>query len=86
MSMPRLYRLQLFLEAQATKSMKHMIPYEIHDSVVGKLNLSGAANFWRLVMDLRPYVFQCGAAIYQHSSDSALLFKLPALSDPDICT
>ncbi|KAJ3752657.1 hypothetical protein EV360DRAFT_75166 [Lentinula raphanica] len=55
----------------------------IHDSVVGKKNLSGAANFWNLVMDLRPYVFQCGAAIYQHVPDSNI-FKLPAFMDNDV--
>ncbi|KAJ3730396.1 hypothetical protein C8R42DRAFT_650031, partial [Lentinula raphanica] len=55
----------------------------IHDSVVGKQNLSGAANFWKLVMDLRPYVFQCGAAIYQHVPDSNI-FKLPAFMDSDV--
>ncbi|KAJ3821428.1 hypothetical protein F5880DRAFT_1582041 [Lentinula raphanica] len=56
---------------------------EIHDSVIGKRNLSGAANFWKLVMDLRPYLFQCGAAIYQHVPDSNI-FKLPAFMDSDV--
>ncbi|KAJ3840545.1 hypothetical protein F5878DRAFT_640289 [Lentinula raphanica] len=82
--------LGLFLEAQATKSMKHMIPYEIHDSVVGKLNLSGAANFWRLVMDLRPYVFQVllptqGFSIQQYQC-SYSQFKLPILATPALPT
>ncbi|KAJ3717335.1 hypothetical protein C8R42DRAFT_644596 [Lentinula raphanica] len=52
----------------------------IHDSVVGKKNLSRAANFWNLVMDLRLYVFQCGAAIYQHpvtKSQMTISYRLP---------
>ncbi|KAF9062011.1 hypothetical protein BDP27DRAFT_1369177 [Rhodocollybia butyracea] len=56
---------------------------EIHDSIVGKKNLSGAANFWSLAIQLRPFLFQCGAAIYQRSPDSNL-FKLPALANPDV--
>lgn len=31
---------------------------KIHSEIVGRENLSGAANYWSMVMDLRPYLFQ----------------------------
>ncbi|KAJ3752586.1 hypothetical protein EV360DRAFT_75228, partial [Lentinula raphanica] len=37
----------------------------------------------KLVIDLRPYLFQCGAAIYQHVPDSNI-FKLPAFMDSNV--
>ncbi|KAF9039035.1 hypothetical protein BJ165DRAFT_1407286 [Panaeolus papilionaceus] len=54
-----------------------------HHAVVGRENLSGAANHWSRIMQLRPYPFQCGAAIYQKNPDSAL-FRLPALANADV--
>ncbi|KAF9072256.1 hypothetical protein BDP27DRAFT_424984 [Rhodocollybia butyracea] len=56
---------------------------EIHESIVGKKNLNGAANFWKLIIDLRPYLFQCGASIFQQCPESAL-FKLPALANNNV--
>ncbi|KAL1726637.1 hypothetical protein EV714DRAFT_276343 [Schizophyllum commune] len=54
-----------------------------YDCVVGQNNLNGAANFWSMIIDLRPYLFQCGAAIFQQEPNSPL-FRLPALSRPDV--
>ncbi|KAJ3966843.1 hypothetical protein EV361DRAFT_540884 [Lentinula raphanica] len=53
---------------------------EIHDSVIGKRNLSGAANFWKLVMDLRPYLFQVCYFLFEPyllSSASGLFLWTP---------
>ncbi|KAF4618297.1 hypothetical protein D9613_011520 [Agrocybe pediades] len=55
----------------------------IHASVVGKRNLHGAANYWSMIIELRPYLFQCGAAVYQICPESAL-FRLPAFKTPDV--
>ncbi|KAH9474890.1 hypothetical protein JR316_0013358 [Psilocybe cubensis] len=55
----------------------------IYSDVVGRQNLSGAANYWSMVMELRPYLFQCGAAIFQEVPDSAL-FRLPAFAQQDV--
>ncbi|KAJ7202449.1 hypothetical protein C8J57DRAFT_1622921 [Mycena rebaudengoi] len=56
---------------------------EIHAKIVDKVNLSGAANHWAMVQHLRPYVFQCGAALMQKCPDSAI-FGLPALANADV--
>ncbi|PPQ79199.1 hypothetical protein CVT24_012739, partial [Panaeolus cyanescens] len=56
---------------------------EIHDSIVNRQNLNGAANYWKMVIDLRPYLFQSGAAIYQLVPESPL-FRLPALANTDV--
>ncbi|KAJ7726564.1 hypothetical protein DFH07DRAFT_1000760 [Mycena maculata] len=56
---------------------------EIYASVAGKENLSGEANHWLMVMELREYFFQCGAAIWQIHPDSAL-FRLPAFQVQDV--
>ncbi|KAJ6600862.1 hypothetical protein B0H10DRAFT_1958552 [Mycena sp. CBHHK59/15] len=37
---------------------------EIHESIANKANLSGAANYWLMVMDLRPYAFQASPHLY----------------------
>ncbi|GLB44253.1 hypothetical protein LshimejAT787_1601830 [Lyophyllum shimeji] len=55
----------------------------IHSDVVGRENLSGAANYWSMVITLRPYLFQCRAALYELYPKSAL-FKLPAFTSPDV--
>ncbi|KAH9476570.1 hypothetical protein JR316_0010486 [Psilocybe cubensis] len=55
----------------------------IYSDVVGRQNLSGAANYWSMVMELRPYLFQCGAAIFQEVPESAL-FRLPAFAHQDV--
>ncbi|KAJ7154733.1 hypothetical protein C8R46DRAFT_442730 [Mycena filopes] len=49
----------------------------------GLANLSGADQYWDMVIKLRPYLFQCGAAIFQKCPKSAI-FRLPAFSDPDV--
>ncbi|KAJ6513969.1 hypothetical protein DFH09DRAFT_1197104 [Mycena vulgaris] len=56
---------------------------EIHQSIVDRANLSGAANHWAMVQDLRPYLFQCGAALLKKCPESAI-FRLPALAEPDV--
>ncbi|KAJ7098524.1 hypothetical protein B0H15DRAFT_945042 [Mycena belliarum] len=56
---------------------------EILESVAGKPNLSGTANHWQMIIDLRPYFFQCGAAVYQKWPKSSI-FRLPAFRDPDV--
>ncbi|PPQ75836.1 hypothetical protein CVT26_001130 [Gymnopilus dilepis] len=55
----------------------------IYEEIVGKANLSGAANYWSMIMTMRPYLFQCAAAIFQICPESAL-FRLPALDNPDV--
>lgn len=40
----------------------------IHEQIVGKDNLSGAANYWSMVMSLRPYVFQVISYLLTHIS------------------
>ncbi|KAF7371838.1 hypothetical protein MVEN_00040600 [Mycena venus] len=54
----------------------------IRDEIANRANLSGAFNYWQMVVDLRPYAFQCGAAIFQKCPDSAL-FRLPAFMNTD---
>ncbi|KAJ7756996.1 hypothetical protein B0H16DRAFT_1314634 [Mycena metata] len=49
----------------------------------GKSHLSGADKYWEMIIELRPYLFQCGAAIYQKCPKSAI-FRLPAFTDPDV--
>ncbi|KDQ24125.1 hypothetical protein PLEOSDRAFT_1079281 [Pleurotus ostreatus PC15] len=56
---------------------------EIHSQIVGKANLTGAANYWSMVIKLRPILFQCGAALYERQPNSAL-FRLPALANTDV--
>ncbi|KAK7059553.1 hypothetical protein R3P38DRAFT_3522772 [Favolaschia claudopus] len=46
-------------------------------------NLSGAFNYWQMIIDMRPYSFQSGAAIYQSCPKSAL-FRLPAFQNEDV--
>ncbi|TFK72355.1 hypothetical protein BDN72DRAFT_894862 [Pluteus cervinus] len=55
----------------------------IVEMVNGRMNLVGTTNYWRMIILLRPYVFQCGAAIFQRQPKSAL-FRLPALAHPDV--
>ncbi|KAJ7258192.1 hypothetical protein C8J57DRAFT_1234366 [Mycena rebaudengoi] len=45
--------------------------------------LTGASNYWQVLIELRPYMFQCATAIYQVQPKSAL-FKLLALQNPDV--
>ncbi|KAJ7675075.1 hypothetical protein B0H17DRAFT_1140512 [Mycena rosella] len=59
------------------------IAEEILDSVAGKPNLSGTTNHWQMIMDLRPYLFQCGAAIYQKWPKSSI-FRLPAFMNHNV--
>ncbi|KAJ7449320.1 hypothetical protein B0H11DRAFT_2332305 [Mycena galericulata] len=56
---------------------------EIRDSVQNRENLFGTFGYWSMVIDLRPYAFQCGAAIFQKCPKSAL-FRLPAFKDVDV--
>ncbi|KAJ7934937.1 hypothetical protein B0H13DRAFT_1854643 [Mycena leptocephala] len=55
----------------------------ILEKIEGTQNLTGASNYWQMVIELRPYMFQCAAAISQVQPKSAL-FKLPALQNPDV--
>ncbi|KAJ6488301.1 hypothetical protein C8R47DRAFT_1072014 [Mycena vitilis] len=55
----------------------------VQESIANKANLSGAWNYWKMVIDLRPYAFQCGAAIFQKCPKSAL-FRLPAFMGSDV--
>ncbi|KAJ7906554.1 hypothetical protein B0H13DRAFT_1880528 [Mycena leptocephala] len=55
----------------------------ILEKIEGTQNLTGASNYWQMVIELRPYMFQFAAAIYQVQTQSAL-FKLPALQNPDV--
>ncbi|KAJ7686094.1 hypothetical protein B0H17DRAFT_1304922 [Mycena rosella] len=59
------------------------IAEEILDKVTGRANMSGTTNHWQLVVKLRPYLFQCGAAIYQKWPQSSI-FRLPAFMHTDI--
>ncbi|KAF8800373.1 hypothetical protein BYT27DRAFT_7117820 [Phlegmacium glaucopus] len=51
--------------------------------VEGKDKLVGATNYWKMVILLRPYLFQAAAAIFQARPNSSL-FRLPALSKPEV--
>ncbi|KAG6908224.1 hypothetical protein DXG01_005696 [Tephrocybe rancida] len=53
------------------------------ECVKGKRNLVGATNYWQMVISLRPYLFQCTAAIYQTAPNSSI-FHLPALACDDV--
>ncbi|KAJ7673006.1 hypothetical protein DFH06DRAFT_1036219 [Mycena polygramma] len=55
----------------------------ILDKIEGTKNLMGASNYWQMIIDLRPYLFQCAAAIFQVRPKSAL-FRLPALQRADV--
>ncbi|KAJ7501390.1 hypothetical protein B0H11DRAFT_1713632, partial [Mycena galericulata] len=59
------------------------IAESIVERVQGKPNLCGTTNHWQMIIKLRPYLFQCGAAIYQNWPKSAI-FRLPAFMDPDV--
>lgn len=52
-------------------------------AVRGRDNLGATARFWELAIKLRPYLFQCGAAIFQTCPTSAI-FKLPAFVNEDV--
>ncbi|KAJ6493137.1 hypothetical protein C8R45DRAFT_1136097 [Mycena sanguinolenta] len=56
---------------------------EIQQKVAGNPHLSGAFHHWEMVVELRDYLFQCGAAIWQLVPDS-LIFQLPAFQDRDV--
>ncbi|KAJ7046156.1 hypothetical protein C8F04DRAFT_938937 [Mycena alexandri] len=56
---------------------------EIREKVAGVEHLSGAFNHWEMVIELREYFFQCGAAIWQLVPDSTI-FRLPAFQDTDV--
>ncbi|KAJ6608481.1 hypothetical protein B0H10DRAFT_1815675 [Mycena sp. CBHHK59/15] len=56
---------------------------EIYAQVAGKPNLAGTTNHWLMIMDLRPYFFQCGAAIWQKCPKSAI-FRLPGFIGQDV--
>ncbi|KAF9065976.1 hypothetical protein BDP27DRAFT_1297792 [Rhodocollybia butyracea] len=56
---------------------------EVLDSIVGRQNLTGAANYWTMIINLRPYLFQCAAAIFQVCPKSSV-FRLPALANSDV--
>ncbi|KAH9832021.1 uncharacterized protein C8Q71DRAFT_840905 [Rhodofomes roseus] len=49
----------------------------------GRRNLVGVTNFWKMIVDLRPFLFQCAAAIYQVVPTSPI-FRLPALASTDV--
>ncbi|KAK7054027.1 hypothetical protein R3P38DRAFT_2500628 [Favolaschia claudopus] len=51
--------------------------------IVGKQNLVGAVRHWDMIIALRPYLFQCAAALFQKCPNSAI-FKLPALVNRDV--
>ncbi|KAJ6603727.1 hypothetical protein B0H10DRAFT_1957785 [Mycena sp. CBHHK59/15] len=55
---------------------------EIYVQVAGKPNLVGTTNHWLMIMDLHPYFFQCGAAIWQKCPKSAI-FRLPGFIGKD---
>ncbi|KAJ7504099.1 hypothetical protein B0H11DRAFT_1853124, partial [Mycena galericulata] len=59
------------------------IAESIVERVQGKPNLCGTTNHWQMIIKLRPYLFQCGAAIYQKWPKSAI-FRIPAFMDPDV--
>src|SRR6202000_1686924 len=56
---------------------------DMHAELFGKLNLGGAARFWRMLIWLRPYFFQCAAVIY-HTCPNSSLLHLPALKHRDV--
>ncbi|KAJ7234969.1 hypothetical protein C8J57DRAFT_1573095, partial [Mycena rebaudengoi] len=56
---------------------------EIVEKVAGKPNLYGTTNHWQMIIQLRPYLFHCGAAIFQKWPRSSI-FRLLALAHPDV--
>ncbi|KAJ7768794.1 hypothetical protein B0H16DRAFT_1882008 [Mycena metata] len=56
---------------------------EIREKVAGVEHLSGAFNHWEMVIELREYFFQCGAAIWQLLPNSTI-FRLPAFQNTDV--
>ncbi|KAJ7246695.1 hypothetical protein C8J57DRAFT_1360119, partial [Mycena rebaudengoi] len=72
----------------------------ILDNIEGTKNLTGASNYWQMVIELRPYMFQVGrplhfsfhchclifqcAAAIYQVQPKSALFKLPALQNPDV--
>ncbi|KAJ7772443.1 hypothetical protein B0H16DRAFT_1714643 [Mycena metata] len=65
--------------------LKFMCPEAegILDKIEGAKNLTGASNYWQMIIELRPYLFQCAAALFQVRPKSAL-FRLPALQRPEV--
>ncbi|KAJ6534238.1 hypothetical protein B0H19DRAFT_964399, partial [Mycena capillaripes] len=51
--------------------------------VAGVEHLSGAFHHWQMTIELREYLFQCGAAIWQLVPSSSI-FRLPAFQDTDV--
>ncbi|KAJ7252582.1 hypothetical protein C8J57DRAFT_1351069 [Mycena rebaudengoi] len=72
----------------------------ILEKIEGTKNLTGASNYWQMVIGLRPYMFQIGrplhfsfhsyrlifqcAAAIYQVQSKSALFKLPALQNPDV--
>ncbi|KAJ7936473.1 hypothetical protein B0H13DRAFT_1946706 [Mycena leptocephala] len=53
------------------------------EKVAGNEHLSGAFHHWEMVIELREYLFQCGAAIWQ-SVPGSCIFRLPAFQSTDV--
>ncbi|KAJ7919447.1 hypothetical protein B0H13DRAFT_2320430 [Mycena leptocephala] len=53
------------------------------EKVAGNEHLSGAFHHWEMVIELREYLFQCGAAIWQLVPGSSI-FRLPAFQSTDV--
>ncbi|KAH9939892.1 hypothetical protein B0H21DRAFT_812429 [Amylocystis lapponica] len=51
--------------------------------VEGQANLVGTTKFWEMVVTLRPFMFQCAAALFEVVPQSSL-FRLPALVLPEV--
>ncbi|KAJ7827302.1 hypothetical protein B0H13DRAFT_1917718 [Mycena leptocephala] len=59
----------------------------ILEKIEGTQNLTGASNYWQMVIELRPYMFQVGQPLLflsNLSSPKSALFKCPALQNPDV--
>lgn len=46
----------------------------IHAEIVGLDNLSGAANYWSMIMMLRPYFFQVSVSKFVYSCTCLIIF------------
>ncbi|KAJ7934437.1 hypothetical protein B0H13DRAFT_1591571 [Mycena leptocephala] len=53
------------------------------EKVAGNEHLSGAFHHWEMAIELREYLFQCGAAIWQLVPASSI-FRLPAFQSTDV--
>ncbi|KAJ7926482.1 hypothetical protein B0H13DRAFT_1599594 [Mycena leptocephala] len=53
------------------------------EKVAGNEHLSGAFHHWEMAIELREYLFQCGAAIWQLVPGSSI-FRLPAFQSTDV--